>query len=53
MSIAQNIEQVIAELTQAQKELRIVTETVKTSLLARALESIDDRIHEALMKLGG
>jgi dihydroorotase len=53
MSAAAQIEQAVAELTQAQKELKIVIETVQTTLLARALESIEDRIHDALVKLGG
>lgn len=53
MSAAFQIDQAIAELTLAQQELKVVIETVKTTLLARALESIEDRVHDALVKLGG
>jgi len=53
MSAATDIEQAIAELTQAQRELRALIEAEKKPLLVRAFESIEDRIHEALVKLGG
>lgn len=53
MSAAVDIELAIAELHAAQKDLRVLIETTKTSLMGRALETVEERIYEALVKLGG
>jgi hypothetical protein len=53
MNAAQQIEQAIAELTKAKSELNALIQAETKPLLMRALESIEDRIHEALVKLGG
>ena len=53
MSAAQQIEQAIAELERARTELKALIEVEKTVHMMRALETIEDRVHEALVKLGG
>lgn len=53
MSAAADIEQAIAELERANTELKALIQVEKTVAMVRALETIEDRIHEALTKLGG